>query len=235
MSDLFAPLFKRKSILLNEADDENSTGKNTGGADQAADTNTEENNNDTGGETSTADNDSDFDINIDDSGMTDDSGGGGDSGGGDSGGSTGNPESQVDPNSENKKKDRELFDSLTLYQQKVKTVELKKLYMDLYDRCEQLAEKYDTLGVEYEDIGDAISKSLKSLYEMKSEISTYLLYLFDSNTYYENDIQFNQFLVALNRIRLVADEMVRKHKEKIDAVKASTPLNDKDIEREKSN
>ena len=234
MSDLFAPLFKRKSILLNEADDENSTGENTGGADQAADTNTEGNNNDTGGETGTADNDSDFDINIDDTGMTDDSGGGEDTGG-DNGGTTGNPESQVDPNSENKKKDRELFDSLTLYQQKVKTVELKKLYMDLYDRCEQLAEKYDTLGVEYEDIGDAIAKSLKSLYEMKTEISTYLLYLFDSNTYYENDIQFNQFLVALNRIRLVADEMVRKHKEQIEAVKSATPLNDKDIEREKSN
>ena len=197
MSDLFTPLFKRKSILLNEADDDTTGNENAGGEAEATDTPAEDTGGEGGGDTGGS-SDSDFDINIDDSGMTDDTGeGGGDTGGGDTGNpADGNPESSVDPNSENKKKDRELFDSLSLQEQKVKTVEQKKLFMDLYDRCEQLAEKYDTLGVEYEDISDAISKSLKALYDMKVEISTYLLYLFDSNTYYANDIKFNQFLVA---------------------------------------
>ena len=228
MSDFYAPLFKRKSFILNEADDDTTGAEDTGGeaTEETTDAATE-----TGGT-----DDSDLDINIDDGGMTDDTSEGGDTGGGTGGGDSAdgaNPESQVDPNSENKKKDRELFDSLSLQEQKVKTVEQKKLYMDLYDRCEQLAEKYDILGVEYEDIAEPIAKSLKALFDLKTEISTYLLYLFDSNTYYTNDIQFNQFLVALNRIRLVSDEMVRKHKEEIDAVKAATPLNTKDIEREK--
>ena len=238
MSDLYSPIFKRKSILLTEADDD-PTGNDAGGEEAQATDNAEGGGNaDAGNDNATgpdaAGDDADFDINLDDGGMTDTEGGGGeDAGGGGDGATEGNPESQMDPNSENKKKDRKLFDSLTLQQQKVKTVELKKLFMDLYDRCEQLAEKYDTLGVEYEDISDAISKSLKALYEMKTEMSTYLLYLFDSNTYYENDIQFNQFLVALNRIKIVSDEMVKAHKDKIEAAKADTPLNDKDIEREK--
>ena len=155
MDDLYTPIFKRKSILLNEADDDTTGGAEaTGGEAEATtnDTNNEENTGDNadGTENTGGGDDSDFDIDIDDSGMTGDTEGGGeDTGGGDT--AEGNPESQVDPNSENKKKDRKLFDSLTLQQQKVKTVELKKLYMDLYDRCEQLAEKYDSLGVEYED------------------------------------------------------------------------------------
>ena len=67
---------------------------------------------------------------------------------------------------------------------------------------------------------------------MKIEISTYLLYLFDSNTYYVNDIQFNQFLVALNRIKMVSDDMVKAHKEQIEATKSNKPLNIKDIDKE---
>lgn len=234
MDDLYTPLFKRKSILLTEADDDPTGNEAGGGEAQATDDagGGEANAETGGGDQSGAAGDSDFDIDIDDSGMTDDTGGG-DEGGGEGSPAEGNPESQMDPNSENKKKDRKLFDSLTLQQQKVKTVELKKLFMDLYDRCEQLAEKYDTLGVEYEDIADPISKSLKALYDMKIEISTYLLYLFDSNTYYENDIQFNQFLVALNRIKMISDEMVKAHKEQIEDTKSAKPLNDKDIEREK--
>jgi hypothetical protein len=45
---------------------------------------------------------------------------------------------------------------------------------------------------------------------------------------------FNRFLVAMNQIKLITKDMRDSHKEEIDAVKSNTPLNDKDIEKEKS-
>ena len=230
----FSPLFSRDSFLLEADDDQQSAGDNAGGetqaptegeggGDQTADTG---NNDNAGGG-------DDLDINIDDSSMTDD--GGGDTGG-DTGSSGGSSTGEGDPNAsvdtEAKQKDRELFDTLTPQEQKLKTVELKRLYMDLYDRCEQIADKFDVLGVEYEDLSPAISSAISSLFTLKNMISTHLLYLFDAKTYYQNDIEYNQFLLALNKIKLITDDMVSAHKEEIDATKSCTPLNDKDIERE---
>ena len=105
--------------------------------------------------------------------------------------------------------------------------------MDLYDNCEQISEKFEVLGVEYDDLSSAISGAISSLFSLKNMISTHLLYLFDAKTYYENDIQYNQFLLALNKIRLITDEMVKSHKDKIEDVKNFTPLNDKDINKER--
>ena len=113
-------------------------------------------------------------------------------------------------------------------------VKLKELYMKLYSRCGQIIEKYDSLGVRYEDLVEPIKNSINALYSLKDTISSYLLYLFDSKSYIENDIMFNRFLVAMNQIKLITKDMRDTHKEEIEAVKTNTPLNDKDIEKEKS-
>jgi hypothetical protein len=52
-------------------------------------------------------------------------------------------------------------------------------------------------------------------------ISTYLLYLFDSKSYIENDIQFNRFLTALNQIKLISKDMRDAHAEEIEKVQGS--------------
>jgi len=226
----FSPLFRYKSFLL-EADDNNTTGENTGG-NQEQEAPADDQNNATTADTS---NDADLDISIDDNTGEGEGEGGGeetDSGYGNSAGEGGgDPNASMD--TEAKKKDRELFDSLTPQEQKMKTVELKKLYMDLYDNCDQIGEKFEVLGVEFDDLSPAITAAISSLFELKNLISTHLLYLFDAKTYYENDIQYNQFLLALNKIKLITDDMVHAHKEEIEDSKSFTPLNDKDIEREK--
>lgn len=233
----FTPIFQYKSFLL-EADDDGTTGDNAGGETQEPAANTTNDNADAGENQDQTNqdqippsDDSDLDINIDDNIGGDDSGGGDTTtaGGGASDGG-GDPNASVD--TEAKRKDRELFDSLTPQEQKLKTVELKQLFIDLYDNCEQISEKFETLGVEYDDLSPAITAAISSLFTLKNMISTHLLYLFDAKTYYQNDIQYNQFLLALNKIKLITDDMCSAHKDSIEQAKSFTPLNDKDIDNE---
>ena len=156
----------------------------------------------------------DFTIDATDDGIDD--AGGGDTGS-DTGGEGSSPETQnVDVDNAAKKKDREIFDTLSPQEQKIKTVKLKELFMDLYNRCDQIMDKYDSIGVDYEDLGLPIHKSIEALYGLKQMISTYLLYLFDSKTYIENDIQFNRFLTALNQIKLISKDMRDAHVDEIE-------------------
>ena len=224
-----------KSIFLEAEDDNNQQQDNDTANDQP---DAPANDADTGDD-NTEPTDSDFDIDTTDDTPTDD---GMDTGGGDdntdnnsnndSSNSSGDSEAAVDTAA--KKRDREIFDSLSAEEQKLKTVKLKELFMKLYSRCGQIIEKYDSLGVRYEDLTEPIKNSVNALYSLKDTISSYLLYLFDSKTYLENDIMFNRFLVAMNQIKLITKDMRDSHKEEIESVKSNTPLNDKDIEKEKS-
>ena len=224
-----------KSIFLEAEDDNNQQQDNDNANDQP---DAPANDADTGDD-NTEPTDSDFDIDTSDDTPTDDgmnTGGGDDNtdnnSNNDSSNSSGDSEAAVDTAA--KKRDREIFDSLSAEEQKLKTVKLKELFMKLYSRCGQIIEKYDSLGVRYEDLTEPIKNSVNALYSLKDTISSYLLYLFDSKTYLENDIMFNRFLVAMNQIKLITKDMRDSHKEEIEAVKSNTPLNDKDIEKEKS-
>jgi hypothetical protein len=229
-----------ESILLKEAEDDNQD-QAAENADQAADAPAEGDNADTdtntdaGGEDAGT-NDADFDIDANDDIDDDDIGAGDDNtdNGGDSGSGDTTDGSEAGVDTAAKKRDREIFDSLSPEEQKLKMVKLKELYMKLYSRCGQIIEKYDSLGVRYEDLVLPIKNSVNALYNLKDTISSYLLYLFDSKSYIENDIMFNRFLVAMNQIKLITKDMRDSHKEEIEAVKSNTPLNDKDIEKEKS-
>jgi hypothetical protein len=236
MFDFGSPFEKyNKSIFLEAEDDNNQQQDNTNDQQDAPADDANADNGDNNQELS----DSDFDIDTSDDTPADD---GTDTGGeddntdnnssNDSSNSSGGSEAAVDTPA--KKKDREIFDSLSAEEQKLKTVKLKELFMKLYSRCGQIIEKYDSLGVRYEDLTEPIKNSVNALYSLKDTISSYLLYLFDSKTYLENDIMFNRFLVAMNQIKLITKDMRDSHKEEIEAVKSNTPLNDKDIEKEKS-
>jgi hypothetical protein len=233
MFDFGSPFEKYNKSIFLEAEDDNNQQQDDTANDQtdapADDADTGDNN--------TEPTDSDFDIDTTDDTATDDNmdAGGGDDNSdnnNDSSNNSGGSEAAVDTPA--KKRDREIFDSLSAEEQKLKTVKLKELFMKLYSRCGQIIEKYDSLGVRYEDLTEPIKNSVNALYSLKDTISSYLLYLFDSKTYLENDIMFNRFLVAMNQIKLITKDMRDSHKEEIEAVKSNTPLNDKGIEKEKS-
>ena len=240
MSDLeFKSPFERKSTVLHiteiskhqsdfsdlealhEAPEDENTDANTpdeGFEEAPADAGDDNANTD---DTANEDNE-DFNIDASDDNLGDDlDGTGGTTGDGDdtAGGDNGSPEAQVDVDNEAKQKDREIFDTLSPQEQKIKTIQLKKLYMDLYTRCDQIIDKYNTLGVDYEDLGEPVHRCVDIIYNLKQMISTYLLYLFDSKSYFENDIKFNEFLVVLNKIKVITKDMKNAHIENIEATK----------------
>lgn len=207
MSDVsFAPLFVRKSILLEAPGDDNqdnrpeTTAQNTDfnidtsdtpalGADKDDTPNTDGNNQ--GGQQQQPDN-------------------------------TGEAQAKASVETEEKEKDRQIFDTLSPQEQMIKTYKLKELYVDLYARCDNLIKKYDSLGIEFEEYASLIKKSLDTLYDLKEMIVTYYHDLFDFKSYYENDIMFNRYLLILDTIRLTTEEMVKQHKDDIE--KAKSPI-----------
>ena len=234
MFDFGSPFEKYNKSIFLEAEDDNNQQQDDNTANDQPDAPADDA--DTGDDNAEP-TDSDFDIDTTDDTATDDNmdaGGGEDNtdNNNDSSNNSGGSEAAVDTPA--KKRDREIFDSLSAEEQKLKTVKLKELFMKLYSRCGQIIEKYDSLGVRYEDLTEPIKNSVNALYSLKDTISSYLLYLFDSKTYLENDIMFNRFLVAMNQIKLITKDMRDSHKEEIEAVKSNTPLNDKDIKKEKS-
>ena len=124
------------------------------------------------------------------------------------------PAAEVD--TEAKQKDRELFASMTPQEQKMKIVKLKESYKELYERIGQIIEKYDAISLEFEDYGHIIKKSLDVLNDLKSYIADYMLELFDSKSYIENDVMFNRYLIILNTIKKTTDEMCKQKKKEID-------------------
>lgn len=235
-----SPFDSYKPLFFTEADDDNNQDQ------QAADNNDNQNNNaDAGNNQENTDNNQqdnnenqddsfDIDTNFDNSGDNDNSGD--DAGDQSSTTSSGDMEKEPVTGEANvdtpaKKRDREIFNTLSPEEQKLKTAKLKELYMTLYTRCEQIVEKYDSLGIEYENLIDPIRNSLKAIYNLKDSISYYLLYLFDSKSYIENDIMFNRMLTIMNQIRIVTKDMRNSHKEEIESMKNNSPLKINDIDK----
>lgn len=177
------------------------------------DNNNTDNNNNNNQDNNNQNNDDnafDIDASFDDNGGDNNTGDAGNAGG-NAGGGTGNaPEEQVDVDNAAKKKDREIFDNLTPQQQKIKNIKLKELYMDLYDKCESLIDKYNQVGTDNEKLAKPIKRILNCLYDLKTMTSDYLLNIFDSSSYIENDITFNGYLSQLNAIRLIAQRVTKE-------------------------
>ena len=134
------------------------------------------------------------------------------------------PDPSAEVDTEAKAKDRELFASMTPQEQKMKIVKLKESYKELYERIDQIIKKYDAISLEFEDYGHIVKKSLDILNELKSYISVYLLELFDSNSYIENDIMFNRYLIVLNTIKNTTDDMCKMKKKEIADANRETKL-----------
>lgn len=211
-------IFRRKSILLQEAPEDENGGAETAANNDTPDENnnsneTERNDNTTEEETPNED-DTDFNIDASDD-IGDDTGSDNTEDSSSSGSSSSSDDNPTEIDNEAKKKDRELYDSLSPQEQKVKNIILRKQFMDLYDRCGQIVDKYDETASEYDEMIEPIKKCILALYNIREMISTYLLYMFDANSYIQNDIMFNRYLTALNAIKAVTLDLRNSQKEAI--------------------
>lgn len=171
---------------------------------------TEETNNDQNNEEQQQDTDEDYSVNTDeDESQTDDTGEGEDTNTDNSSDGSTQPS---EPEEENEL-DKELFDNLTDDEKKRKVNTLKKLYIDLYSKCNALIEKFNQMSKGDQDLQEVSKRVLKIIYDLKEYISYYVLNIFDNKSYLENDINFNRYLLILNGIKDAVGDIV-KSKEK---------------------
>lgn len=108
-----------------------------------------------------------------------------------------------------KTKDIEIYDSLTPAEQALKVKELKQLYLDIYSKCDNIIDKYNSLSAEYEDANAQFKRIIYILFDLKKMIYSYLMNVFDSKSYYENDIQYNSYLVILNSVKNITNQFTK--------------------------
>ena len=208
---------KIHKFFLEADDDDNAAGGDTSnnpGGNEADEANNDANAGDDEVDNSAAEDVAD-DFNMDDD-LGGDDDGGDDSGGGDSGssgfsgGADGEEEATDD---EVKQQNADMFTSLSAEEQKIKIVELKKLYLELYTNCDDILNRIDEFPVD-EDTIDIISRVSSAMYRIKKEMEDYLQLKFPNATYYENDVAYNRFLYFYNSVAEIIEDTA-KFREKL--------------------
>lgn len=127
-----------------------------------------------------------------------------DTGGNDTSEGDGNDESSEDPSSEKinsslKDKEDELFADLSDEQKAIRDSELKGCFAELYNSVNEIIERINNVHkTEYTlDVFEFISGKLN---ELKSLIHYYLTVTFDTKSYIENQISYQECLAILNTI-----------------------------------
>lgn len=134
---------------------------------------------------------------------TRDSGSGSDDlGGGDLGGGSGESDELSD-------EDKDLFFTLPKEDQEIKIMQLKELFGNLYSTCNDIIDKIDNLDLEGDRL-EAVGYVSGALFELKSNIKTYLIYSFQHKSYIENDAKYNTYLMCINSLASVLEEMCKK-------------------------
>ena len=173
---------------------------------------------DTGAEDQAAfNNDDDFNIDTSlDSG--DDTGeeGGDDLGGDDEGGMEG--DGDVDGSSPSEEEvnpaNTDVFATLTAEEQKIKIMQLKSQYNDLYTYCDDLLTKMNDMDLE-EDTLEVVSKISSDLYSLKDYIRDYMISIFPMRSFIENDIFYNRFVAQLSSIQYIIDQLAVGREKKL--------------------
>lgn len=200
--------------FLEADDDDNTTASretnDAGGDVDASDSNTNDDaGDDSNDDTSADDFDMDADLGDSDSG---DSSDGDSSDSGSFGGGGGDGEEETDE--EVKKQNADMFSSLSPEEQKIKILELKRLYHELYTNCDDILKRVNDMPVD-EDTITVISRISTAMYRIKVEMEDYLKLRFPLATYYENDVAYNRFLYFYNSVAEIVEEVAKKREKEI--------------------
>lgn len=112
-----------------------------------------------------------------------------------------------------KAKDGKLFEDLEPAEQELKLKELKEQYINLYQTCDSIIDKINSLSKDYEEINDQLKRVVNILFTTKKMIADYLLHIFDSKSYIENDVQYNNYLSILNSVKNIIKEYKNSYKD----------------------
>lgn len=108
-----------------------------------------------------------------------------------------------------KKQEEELYNELSPEQLDIKHRELKSQYLKMYDSIIAIIDRLGDVNVAEENIGviEYVSNTLAKLKEM---LADYVNDVYKTKSYIENSINYNRFLVILNGVNKILEEMNSK-------------------------
>lgn len=191
----------------NKSEENNST-------DNSETISSEENNEDTGSENDTID-DEDFSIDTnldeDDSDVDGDNNSStDDSGSSDTSSSDSSSDESDEPPVE---ANTDIFSSLTVEEQKIKIKELKRLYNEMYVSTSDILSRINQLNCD--EYLETLSRISAIMYNVRNHINHYIINIFDTKSYIENDVTFNRFLSIIKSITTIIDNLAGLKEEKI--------------------
>lgn len=109
----------------------------------------------------------------------------------------------------------DIFDSLSADEQKIKIMELQRLYGEMYNSCDDISKRLNDLNTDESNI-DIISRVSDSMNILKKYIQDYLIGSFAKKSYVENDIMYNRFLSIISSLTAVLDQLSNREKKQYD-------------------
>lgn len=109
----------------------------------------------------------------------------------------------------------DIFDSLSADEQKIKIMELQRLYGEMYNSCDDISKRLNDLDTDESNI-DIISRVSDSMNILKKYIQDYLIGSFAKKSYVENDIMYNRFLSIISSLTAVLDQLSHREKKQQD-------------------
>lgn len=109
----------------------------------------------------------------------------------------------------------DIFDSLSADEQKIKIMELQRLYGEMYNSCDDISKRLNDLDIDESNI-DIISRVSDSMNILKKYIQDYLIGSFAKKSYIENDIMYNRFLSIISSLAAVLDQLSHREKKQQD-------------------
>lgn len=133
--------------------------------------------------------------------------GGGEEAGMDAGGNE-EPAAEEEPVDELKQQEEDLL-QLSPTELDIKHKELKSQFLSMYDITTNLIDRIGDTSVSEENIG-VVEYISDTLARLRTILSDYVEFVYSTKSYTENSINYNRFLIVLNGINKLLEEMGKK-------------------------
>ena len=102
--------------------------------------------------------------------------------------------------------DSDIYSILSPVEKEEKRKKQKDLFSNIYEDADDIIEKI-SLIVKTDENTEVLSNLIKSLSDIKEYVADYIVNVFDSKTYAENDIVYNKFLVCFKAAENILKEL----------------------------
>lgn len=111
-----------------------------------------------------------------------------------------------------KQDEDKLYDTLTDDQKKIRTLQLKISFKDIYEQCDSVLNSINEIPKSDENI-EIIRRLIVVINNVKKYITDYIAYEFDKNTYLDNNQIYIKYINVFRTIKKTIDELAKPQKD----------------------